>query len=260
MTAITHSGKDKIMRWARLYISGYDLSGDARSFGTLANAVTEVDRTGWDEAHKNFISDDQRMVGISDLQVIMNDTSGRAYNRLLTEANNAIIDLLFGGGGVPAIGDPAYMLRSEQIAAVASLDARLAIMTANFAADAGQYTATAFNPFGVVLQDPATQLTATTSANGVTNSLGATTDGGWANLQVIATASGDYAFKLQDSPNDSDWSDISGATWTIDGSAIAAESIEFTANTARDVRLVATRTAGSCNVCVTFARHRTEPA
>ena len=255
MTAVTPSGKDKVLRWARLYISGYDLSGDARSFGSLANGITEVDRTGWDEAHRNFISDDQRMVGISDLQVIMNDTSGRAYNRLITEANNALIDLLFGGAGVPAIGDPAYMLRSEQISAVVSLDARLGVMSANFAADAAQYTAAAYNPFGVILQDPATQLTETTNSNAVAHGA-ATTAGAWANLQVTATSSGDYAFKLQDSANDSDWSDISGATFVLDGGTVGAESIETTENTAKYVRLVSTKTAGSCNVLCTFARQQ----
>ena len=253
MTAVTQSGKDKTMRWARLYISGYNLSGDARSFGTLANGIGEVERTGWSEAHRNFISDDQRMVGISDLQVIMNDTTGRAYNRLITESNNALIDLVFGGGGEPAIGDPSYMLRSEQISAVASLDARLGIMQANFAADAGQYTAGAYNPFGVVLQDAATQITATISEDSVDHGA-ATTAGGWANLHVITTASGDYAFKLQDSANDTDWSDITGAAWTIDGSAVAAESIEFTANTAQYVRFVATKTAGSIYAVCTFGR------
>ncbi|HUW78769.1 MAG TPA: hypothetical protein VMV52_08490 [Candidatus Nanopelagicaceae bacterium] len=253
MTAVTQSGKDKTMRWARLYISGYDLSGDARSFGTLANGIAEVERTGWSEAHRNYIADDLRMVGISDLQVMLNDTSVAAYDRLITESNNTIIDLAFGGGGEPAIGDPVYMLRSEQISAVANLDGKLAIMSANFAADTDQYTAGAYNPFGVVLQDAATQITATISEDSVDHGA-ATTAGAWANLHVLTTASGDYAFKLQDSANDTDWADIVGATWTIDGSAIAAESIEFTANTARYVRFVATRTAGSIYAVCTFGR------
>lgn len=252
--AVTKSGKDKILRWARLYISGYDLSGDARTFGNLANGMGEIDRTGWNEAHKNFLGDDQRMVGISDLQVIFNDATGKSFDRLDTEADNSLIDIVFGGGGEPAIGDPAYMLRSEQIAAVANVDARLGVLNANFAADAGQYTAGAYNPFGVLLADAATQITATISKASVDNE-GSSALGGWANLHIITTASGDYAFKLQHSANDTDWSDVTSGAFTIDGSAVADESIEFTGTVNQYVRLVATRTAGAVYVVCTFARN-----
>lgn len=250
--AATPSGKDKILRWARLYASGYDLSGDARTFGSCDLAVGEVERGGWSEAHRHFILDDVYTLGIRGFQALMNDATAGAFTRLSDTTLTSIVDLVFGGGGEPAIGDPAYMLLAEQFNAMAEVDDRKGVLTADFLPDQGQYEAYQYYPLGILHHDAATQITATKNATSVDWGA-AHTAGGWANLHVLTTASGDYAFKLQHSTNDADWSDISGATWTIDGSAIAAESTNFAGTINRYTRFVATRTAGSIYAVVTVA-------
>ena len=80
--AATPSGKDKTLKCMRLHVGGYDLSGDARTFGTLDSTFWRADTTGWDESVYNFLSDGRRQVGISGLQVLMNDDTARAIRSL----------------------------------------------------------------------------------------------------------------------------------------------------------------------------------
>ena len=62
------AGKTHLMRWMRLYAGGYDLSGDARTFGTLLNNYVDVDLTGWSDAAKNYLAGGGRATGLQGFQ------------------------------------------------------------------------------------------------------------------------------------------------------------------------------------------------
>lgn len=237
-------GKDFQLRHARLIVDGYDLSGDSRTIGALENSEEGADVSGWSE-HYNYMRDGVLVTGLTGYQAILNDTAGRAFAKLKTAPSHDLA-FLFGTGGAPAIGDIAYAMKAQQFGDTAGFDAKVGVLQADFK----PLDAYPFRPFGRALAVGAAITTTTTYAS-INN--GAATTRGWAiQLHILATASGNYAFKLEDSANGSDWADLTSAAFTLNGSAIASETIYSATGTVRQyVRLSATRTAGGCSpVCV----------
>lgn len=250
--AATPSGKDKTERWMRLYVGGYNLSGDARTVGTLENGVAEVDVSGWSEAVRNYLSGGVWMSGIRGLQVLMNDTTGQAYARLKNAGTQEAVSILFGGGGEPAIPDPAYLIPAIHMNSVAGLDNSAGVLTGDFDVDAGTKGTGTQKPFGVVLH-PQTSLN--TATNGASHDNGAATAAGWsANVHVVAAAGGACVLRLQHSTDDSAWSTL--ATFTANGQSVTSEHISATGTVNRYVRFsLVSIAAGSVTPVVTFARN-----
>ena len=248
--AITPSGKDKLLRNTRIYVGAHDLSGDARTFGSLLNSVADVERTSWNEDMKNFISDEQRMIGIDGFQAIMNDAANRSHAQL-KDIDATVIGVMFGGGGEPAIGDPAYLLRSVAISGLFGLDAGIEVINADFRPDAGQLDSDIFQPLGVVLHNAA--LTATTSSELTVDEGAQTTKGGSAILFIPVSSGGTWAFKIQDSSDDSSFADL--ITFTSDGSAVTTETADDSGTVDRYMKFVATRTSGTVTPVCLWARN-----
>jgi hypothetical protein len=129
------------------------------------------------------------------------------------------------------------------------LDGKAGVIKTDFLPLSGYTTGT---PWGVVLH-PETSLSATTNGTSIDN--GAATTGGWhANLHTVASSGGTWAFTIEHSSDNSNWSTL--GTFTGDGSAIAAEYLTsadgVTVN--RYVRFVATRTSGTVTPVVVFCR------
>lgn len=248
--AVTKSGKDKVQRYFRLYVGGIDLSGDSRTFGSAENSFEGVDVTGWNQGVRNFISSGRRTVGLRGYVAHFNDTAVTGAHTVLAGSDNADrLSLLFGGGGAPAIGDPAYLLGPVQLMDNASIDSEAAIMTADFVPDARQYN-DASMPWGVTLHG-ATSLSSTTSASSVDNE-GATSNGARANLHITVSSGGTWAFTVEHSTNDSDWATL--MTFSADGSTVTSEQQSSTGTVNQYLRVVATRTSGSVTPIVTIAR------
>ena len=97
-------------------------------------------------------------------------------------------------------------------------------------------------------------LTETTNGTSVDNAA-ATTLGALAHLHVTASDCGTWAFKVQDSANDSDWADL--ITFTEVGEAVAGERADVAAaadTPDRYTRFQATRTSGTCTAWCTLIR------
>lgn len=95
----------------------------------------------------------------------------------------------------------------------------------------------------------------TNTTTGSSRDDGAATSTGWqAHLHVTVVDAGSWVVKLQDSANNSDWSDVSGGAFTA---ATGATSQRLTsaagATLRRYVRYVATRTGGTSGDGITFA-------
>jgi hypothetical protein len=245
------AGKNKILRWTRLLLGGYNLSGDSRTFSSLDNSIEEVDITGWDEAVRHFLPNDRRTLGVRGYQALMNDAAGRAFAVLKDSPNNHVLSFLFGGGAEPAVADPAYLLPAIQMNDTGGLDSQAPVIQADFAADAGQMDANTINPMGIVLC-PLTALSATTNGAAVDNDAGSTA-GAHANLHLTASSGGEWEFKVQHSGNGSDWADL--MTFTSDGSGIAGERGSAAGTVDRYTRFQATRTSGTVTAACTFARN-----
>ena len=245
--AATPSGKDKLLRWARIYCDEFNLSGDARTFSELMCAFGEVEMTGWNESVRNYIPDDWLEAGIRGFQAIMNDAAGRGYT-VLKARDTAHVSLQMGGGGEPAIGDPAYLLRTVQVSDPASFDASKGVMTADFLPSASLYDENAWFPLGVVLH-PATSLSSTISGTSIDMGAGVTI-GIHALLHITASDGGTWAFKTQDSANDSAWSDVVGGGFTLDGSAVGSEAIEVAGSAVRATGPVETVAATAAQTAV----------
>ena len=245
------TGKGKMERYARIYVGGYDLSGDARTFSGLDNKVDAVDFTGWSNAVRQFLGN-MRMVGVRGFQAFANDVTGGAFAVLKDSDVDAALSILFGSNAAPAAGNTAYLLDSIQIGSDSTFEGGAGVIQGDFLIDAAGGSGGS-NPLGYVLL-PSTSLSSTTNGTTVDTESGSTTVGYSANIHIIATSSGDYAFKIQDSTNGSSWADL--ASFSIDGSAIASEHISsVTAQVDRYVRFVATKTAGTVTAICTFARN-----
>ncbi len=246
----TASGKDKLLRYARIFVGGYDLSGDALTVDTLDNTIGEADTTGWSEFNRNYIRDGRRTSAIRGFQALLNDTAGRAYARLVTSPD-AIVTMGLGGGGEPAVPDPAYLIYAAQMGDTTSFNGNIGMISGDFLPLATQYSDVAINPMGHVLQG-ATSLSSTTTGSSHDNEA-ATSNGFHAHLHVLATASGNFAITIEDSADDSSWSTI--ATFTSTAGSIAAERQTGTGTVERYVRAVLTRTAGTITVFIAYARN-----
>jgi len=255
--AVTPSGKDKVTRWARLYVGGYDLSGDLRTFGTLDNSYEAADLTGVSEAARNFAAADSRQVGVQGVQVLMNDTASTGAFTLLQDADAAsLLTIAMGGGGEPAAGDPSYHIPTRQMMDMVTMDGSSGILQADFRQDQLQYDISFDSAFGAVLQGPSSISASITAGSSFSIDFGAQQSGvtGWsAVLHVLSTSSGDYAITVQDSADDSAYSTI--GTFAADASAITSELQTGTDTVERYVSINAVRTAGTITMMLTFVRN-----
>jgi len=249
--AATASGKDKLLRHSRIYVGGYDLSGDTRTFGGFDNTFTGVDCTGLDDTVRNYLSNSRRQTGVNGVVVMMNDTSGRSWDQLKDTPNTSILTVGFGGGGLPVVPDPAYLMPTHQLSDVASFDSEKAILTTDFVYDSGQYDVSDANPLGVILQGAAS-ISAT--QNGASHDNEGSTASGWhANLHVLTTASGNFALTIEHSTDDSAWATL--GTFTSTAGSVESEQLTGTGTVNQYTRFVMTRTAGTVTVVCAFARN-----
>lgn len=243
------AGKNKLLKYARIYVNGYDLSGDARTFDSLDCQFGDQDMSGWSNQTRMYLADQRLIVGVRGFQALLNDAAAGAYTILKTPTGvtQKQVSVLFGGGAAPAAGDLAYLLAGAQLNDQSGLDGQALNIKADFLPMPG---VTVGMPWGVVLH-PATSLAATTNGTSINNGAGTTT--GWqANLHVTVSSGGTWAFTIEHSTNGSSWSTL--GTFTINGSAVASEHLTDVGTVNQYVRFVATRTGGSVTPICTFAR------
>lgn len=246
------AGKNKILRWFRLYVGGYDVSGDGRSIGSLENKFGEVDFSGWSETVYNYLSDGRRKVGITGFSAHMNDATGGTITSLQDSPVAAAVTAVWGDGAEPAVGDLAYLLPPLQVSDTISFDAGASVFNADFQPDTAQYDTDYDSPMGVVLM-PLTSIGATT--NGTEVDLGADgAAGAVASLHITATSSGDFAFTIEHSDTGA-WGgeEATLITFSSDGSAIGSEFGTASGAVEQYLRFVATRTAGTVSVVCAIA-------
>lgn len=238
---MANPGKNKLLRYLRVYVNSYDLSGDARTVSSLDNTLSEINMTGLNATVSQFLPDQIRMVGVRGLRCFGNDDTGGAHTILKNPGGSvAATNCAFalGGNAEPEVGDPVYMLISSQMSAGGSFDGGAYVLDADFLGQ-GIYNA---NPWGKILM-PKTSLSVTTNGTEVDNGA-ATTSGYIAYLILFAVSSASFTFKVEHATTLPTWSTL--ANFTLTGSAINNETVQSTTATVnRYTRFVATRTSGS---------------
>ena len=246
------AGKDHLLRWARLYDGPYDYSGHTREIGAMKNTIDTANFHSIADTVRWVSAKGHRTVGIDGYQALMDDTATTGSHTLLkSPATSTRVTVLFGGAGVPAVGDPAYVLGGALRIGDAprTFTENVALIQVDYVSDGAQTLIG--DPWGVALSIN-TSITETTNGTAVDNAA-STAVGGHATLHILATSSGNYAIKIQDSPNNSDWADL--LTFTSTGGALESEQKAVTLTVDRWLRFQATKTAGTMTAICAFARN-----
>jgi len=127
---MANPGKNKVLRWLRVFGNGYHLSCDARSVGTFHNEWDSVDMTGWCNSVRNSTFG-WHTVGVDAFQALLNDATDGTYTQL-KNSGVSVLSFAFGGGAEPTVGDPAYLMGAVQLGENTPWDGQAAAINASF--------------------------------------------------------------------------------------------------------------------------------
>jgi hypothetical protein len=200
-----------VLKHSRVYIDGYDITGQSRSFGPLVWTYDETDQTCIPDAVKGVLVN-QAVTGIGTLNGAMDNTALTGLHVLQSGGAGAIhtLMLLLGIQAAPAAGDPVYIFQGNMV----SYQYEAPYVNMAFGMPSSVNTSLAYTkPWGVLLHANGAE-TAVNTSTGV-DDLGAVSSayGGYLCYQVFA-GNGTATIKVQDAATNSNGSfaDLSGAT------------------------------------------------
>lgn len=257
MAATPNTGKTH-PRYGRMYVGGYDLSGDMRSVSAIGVQMGEADATGWSDGSKQYLAG---------FGTIMLDGFTALFNNTPTAIGpvNAGSHVVLGGMGsqyvswvqgiraAPEIGSPTFSAAFEQ-GGYTSNAAIADVLTIEAAFFNSGVLPSSLYVWGTALAVGA-EISSTTNYQSVDN--GALSSNGYiAFLHLLQTstamASNNWSFKIEHGTNDSTWATL--GTFSGNGSSITAVRMEGTGTVNRYTRFVGTRTAGVARPVCTLIR------
>lgn len=231
----------------RLFVAGYDLSGDINSFGGIQGGNAPLDATDITQSANARMGG--RRSGSVQFTAFFDDATGQAHPRLgsLPTGQQDVMGLVG-----RAIGGAAFNLRSRQLNYDGSRDTEGNFL---FTVDAQS------DGYGLEWGE---QLTAgrrleSAATNGASLDGAASSSFGWqAYLQVFALTSGTPTIKLQDSADDSTFADLSGGGFgTITANSTVRLAGGATDTIRRYVRVATTGTFAGLDFAVALVRNAT---
>jgi hypothetical protein len=239
----------------RLYVGGYDISGDITELGNVASPVATLDTTGIDKSAHERIQGQKD--GTLEVTAWFNPENVSTIQEHAVYSTLPRTDVLNTFVASPvAIGAETYCLVGKQV----NYDPKRAqdgTFTFGVSAQANGYG----GEWGKLLT--AGKRTDTTATAGTSyDQTAVSTSFGWqAYLQVFAFAGTDVTVKIQDSADNSSFADLTGAafaavTSTTPG-AQRLQSASATATVRRYVKVTTTTSAGFTNLvfAVVFVRN-----
>jgi hypothetical protein len=225
------------------YIGGFDLSGDTNSLSAISQPLAALEFTGIDKSAM------ERQGGIRDGNMqwtsFMNPATAQAHPTLSALPKGDVLTSYFRG---TAIGNQAACMVGKQL----NYDPNRGddgALTIGVQASANAYGL----DWGIQLT--AGKRTDTAATNGSSFDTAASASFGWqAYLHVFSFTGTDVTVKLQDSADNSNWTDITGAAFTQITAAPTSQRLQSSSATAtvrRYVRAVTVTTGGVTSV--TFA-------
>jgi hypothetical protein len=236
----------------RLYVEGYDLSGDANALSGMGYTNELLDVTTLD------VSARKRLVGIVDgeigVEAWFDNAAGKQHAVWTSNSGKlptADQDVLIPMGS--AVGDPAVGLVSKEGTYTVNRSAGSAI------AASATFTANGSAPeFGIMLTSFTDSITASTSGTSVDNSASSSSGGSWYyQITALSAVGGNarWVLNVQHSTNDSSWTDVSTAIVTA-SDGIGAARTEFTGTVNRYLRQRVVLDASSGSITYAIAVNR----
>lgn len=236
---------------ANLYLAQYDLSGDVGMVNVLRGGRASLRITAIDKAAE------ERTLGLRSGEIGLTGFWNPTVSQITDVLNNMPTTDVIASATFPttfgsyAVGDPAASLVGKQVdfnqqrGQDGSLGVTTQILSNGYPLEWGQLLTTGKQTIG------------TGTVNGTSvDGAAATTFGLAAYLHVFSIASGTMGVKLQDSADNSSFSDISGAAFT-NVTAATSERIQtsLTGDVRRYVRLTTTGVHGDAVMAVVFVRY-----
>lgn len=239
----------------RLYVAGYDISGDIMEVGGIGCPVATLDTTGIDKsAH-------ERIQGVKD--GILDVTAWFNPENVSSIQEHAVYSLLpttdvlaILVAAPPAIGTDAYCIVGKQV----NYDPKRAAdgtFTFGVSTQGNGYG----GEWGKLLTVGKRQDSGATSGTSLDQTTVSTSFGWQAYLQVFAFAGTDATVKIQDSADNSTFADVTGAAFAaITSTSPGTQRLQAASGTAtvrRYVRVSTTTSAGFTNLvfAVVFVRN-----
>ena len=200
-----------LAHFMRLYLNGYDLSGYSRSVSEFGSWFDDADMTVWTDGVKGYLPN-QSETSFGPYQAVFDNTATVGLHALEQAADvKRNLILAIGDRAAPTLGDLVFCAELRKLSYKLGESSGAIVANMGFAgADVTGASLQYPNPFGLLL-NPNTARTGANSANGVTDTTGATSFGGVFFYQITA-GNGTATLSVDDSANNSTWSALSGAT------------------------------------------------
>jgi len=244
--AVTPTSGKTHGKYTRVIVDGVDLSGDMRTIGSMGVTWEPADYSGF-QAVRDFGTGMGRVV-LDGFQALFSNTASTGSHTELSALESYYVTVALGIREAPTVGAPAFAATLEQGSYVPDVSQGSVTLAASFFSPTTETIDS--KVWGHILATGAT-LSASSSSGSIDNGA-SSANGAAAFLHVVATSSGNYALKIEDSANDSAWSDL--ITFTADGSAVTAERGSAAGTVDRYVRFTYTKTAGTFDAWVSFIR------
>jgi hypothetical protein len=238
-----------IVKDISFFINGFNIADAITEFSFEGDAeeieATTVSSSGGFRSYvRGFKEGTLETTGIFDSDTTNEDEIHDILSAAWLAGTNNIVTA---SRGVISVGSEAIMMDGPQLTYEMPYKVGdLIYSKANFRADDHM-------EFGVFLMND--QQDAGTNNGTSHDGAASTTNGGFMQVHLVNDDASDVDVKIQDSANNSDWTDLSGAVVSNLSAANASGSIAITGTVRRYLRAVATVTGGNTTlVTVAFAR------
>lgn len=219
-------------KWKRVYIDGYDVSGNGRTIGPLVIEYDAVDLTApMSDQVKGYLRGHAQVSPGVFNAVFDNATSPLGIYAIAVSQASRFVMVAQGIRAAPAQGDPVFAGHFLNTGGQLLDDAGAVVVNMPFAGWAADASSLQFsNPWGVLLHANGAE-TAVNSAVGVDDRGAATTGGGYLAWQRIG-GNGTATLKAQHASTNSDGSfaDVTGATSGSMDFSTPGAGINYTTN------------------------------
>jgi hypothetical protein len=188
-----------LIKWANVFVDGFDMTGFSRSFGPLTWKYPEADTTVLNDGTTNSLPSSAE-INIGAINCILDNTTNASHDKLNTTQGTRIVTLAMGSKANPAQGDPVFTGQYMQKELLTTTDTASAVaFSASFTGWAAEGTTLLYSkPWGWLLHAKSAE-TAVNSAIGIDDTAVAasTTRGGYMVYHLISS-NGSVTLKVQD--------------------------------------------------------------
>lgn len=206
------TGRTATTKWTRVYMDGYDISGDSRQIGPLAATYDEGDLTCFPDEVKGALPGHPTL-SIGTLNGVFSNTATTGLHIIANApSGKRTVMIPIGIRAAPAQGDPVYMGEFTQLGYQHEGDTAAYVSIPFGLPSETNSTLLYDKPWGWLLHAKGAE-TAANTAVGIDDNGAATAFGGYMMYQVFA-GNGTATIKVQDAATNSDGSfaDLSGCT------------------------------------------------